>query len=64
MEDVGIFYEHFVYFATIWYIEHIAIWYILWSFGTFSPFWDVAQRKIWQPCAHVRCAALTRLSQK
>jgi hypothetical protein len=28
MEDVGIFYGHLVYFK--------AIWYFLWSFGTFS----------------------------
>jgi hypothetical protein len=54
MEDVGIcyeiwsilrtffiFYDHFEYFMTIWYI--------LWQFGTFFPFWYVKLRKIWQP---------------
>jgi hypothetical protein len=25
------------------------IWYILWQFGVFFPFWDIAPRKIWQP---------------
>jgi hypothetical protein len=29
MEDVWTFFEHVVYFTTIWYI--------LWSFGIFSP---------------------------
>jgi hypothetical protein len=49
MEDVRIFYGHFVYFPDIWYI--------LWPFGIISPvlvyfsaFWYVAPRKIWQPC--------------
>jgi hypothetical protein len=42
MEDVGIFNGHLVYFT--------AIWYILWLFGVFSPFWYVVPRKIWQPC--------------
>jgi hypothetical protein len=27
----------------------MAIWYILWSFGNFSPFWYFVPRKIWQP---------------
>jgi hypothetical protein len=47
-EDVGIFYDHFVYFT--------AKLYILWPFGTFFghlvhflPFWYVVPRKIWQP---------------
>jgi hypothetical protein len=42
------FYEHLVYFATIWYT--------LWTFGIvcgnlvyFSTFWYVVPRKIWQP---------------
>jgi hypothetical protein len=26
----------------------MAIWYILWSFGIFSPFWFVVPRLIWQ----------------
>jgi hypothetical protein len=55
MEDVDIFYLHFVYC--------MAVWYILWSFGIFyshlvylleilvyfPPFWYVVARKIWQP---------------
>jgi hypothetical protein len=28
-----------------------AIWYILWPFGIFLPFWYVIKRKIWQPCS-------------
>jgi hypothetical protein len=28
----------------------MAIGYILWSFGTFLPFWYVVAGKIWQPC--------------
>jgi hypothetical protein len=28
----------------------MAIWYNLWSFGTFFPFWYFVPRKIWQPC--------------
>jgi hypothetical protein len=48
--------EMLVYFME--YLEFeisMAIWYILWSFGVnlvyFCPFWYVAPRKIWQPCA-------------
>jgi hypothetical protein len=26
------------------------IWYILWQFGIFFPFWYDTPRKIWQPC--------------
>jgi hypothetical protein len=37
MEDVGILYVHLVYFTAIGNITHIAIWYILWSFGIFFP---------------------------
>jgi hypothetical protein len=38
----GLFYGHLVHF--------MAIWYIFWPFGIFFPFWQVAARKIWQPC--------------
>jgi hypothetical protein len=31
----------------------VAIWYILWMFGTFFPFWYVVARKIWQPWSEV-----------
>jgi hypothetical protein len=41
MEHVGIFYGYLVYF--------VFIWYILWLFGIFFPFWYVVPRKIWQP---------------
>jgi hypothetical protein len=27
------------------------VWYILWLFGKFSPFWCSMYRKIWQPCS-------------
>jgi hypothetical protein len=37
----GLFCGHLVY--------SVAIRYILWLFGTFSPFWSVVPRKIWQP---------------
>jgi hypothetical protein len=47
--DVGIFYDHLVYFT--------AVWYILWSFGIFygylvhlSLIWFVVPKTIWQPC--------------
>jgi hypothetical protein len=47
MEDVGIFYNHLVYF--------MAVWYILWQFCLFygyfvyfPPFWYVVARLIWQ----------------
>jgi hypothetical protein len=48
MENLGIFYDHLVYFT--------AIGNILWPFGIFcgnlvlfSPFWYFGPRKIWQP---------------
>jgi cellobiose-specific phosphotransferase system component IIC len=41
MENLGIFYDHLVYFTAI---ENI-----LWSFGIFSPVWYLVPRKIWQP---------------
>jgi hypothetical protein len=41
MKIFGIFYGHLVYF--------VAVWYILWLFGMFYPFWYVVPRKIWQP---------------
>jgi hypothetical protein len=31
-------------------VYFMAIWYILGSFGNFSPFWYVVPWKIWQPC--------------
>jgi hypothetical protein len=37
----GLFYCHLVYFT--------AIWYILWSFGIFSPVKLCCTKKIWQP---------------
>jgi hypothetical protein len=44
MEDVGKFNILVVYLT--------AIWYILWLFGIFFPFWCVVTRKIWQPWSH------------
>jgi hypothetical protein len=48
MENLGVFYDHLVYFT--------AIGNILWPFGIFcghlvyfSPFWYFVPRKIWQP---------------
>jgi hypothetical protein len=41
MEVVGLFDGDLVYFTNIWYI--------LWLFGIFFPFWYVVPRKIWQP---------------
>jgi hypothetical protein len=50
MENLGIFYDHSVYFT--------AIGNTLWPFAIFcgnmvyfSPFWYFGPRKIWQPCS-------------
>jgi hypothetical protein len=40
----------YVHYMAIWYITCITIWYILWSCGSFFPFWYVVPRTIWQPC--------------
>jgi hypothetical protein len=52
MGNLGIFYDHLVYFS--------AIGKILWPFGIFcgnliyfSLFWYFGPRKIWQPCLTV-----------
>jgi hypothetical protein len=37
MENVGIFYDLLEYFTVIWYI--------LWQFGIFFPFWSVWTEK-------------------
>jgi hypothetical protein len=57
MENLGIFYDHLVYFT--------AIGNILWPFGIFcgrlayfSPFWYFVPIKIWQPCNTVFVASL------
>jgi hypothetical protein len=52
MESVDIFYVHLIYFMEM-LVYFMAIWYILWLVRTFSPFWYVAPRKIWQACAGV-----------
>jgi hypothetical protein len=36
MQDAGTFYDHFVYFTTIWYI--------LWPFGYFMVIWHYISR--------------------
>jgi hypothetical protein len=41
MENVGIVYKHLEYFT--------AIWYILWQFGLFFPFWYVRTKKSGNP---------------
>jgi hypothetical protein len=45
MEDVEIFYGHFVYFMAILYILHMAIWYICWLFGIFFHLGILCQEK-------------------
>jgi hypothetical protein len=30
----------------------MAVWYSLWSFGIFFPFWSICTKKIWQPWFH------------
>jgi hypothetical protein len=37
MEDVGIYYGHLIYC----FVYFVAIWYILWLFDIFFPFWYV-----------------------
>jgi hypothetical protein len=37
-------------------VYFMAIWYILWSFVIFFPFWYVVPRNIWQPCRSVMSA--------
>jgi hypothetical protein len=54
MEDVGIFYGRLVYIFYFHLVYFEAIWYILWLFGIFFPFWYVLTRKIWQPCCKVQ----------
>jgi hypothetical protein len=54
MEDVGIFHEHLVYVFDGHLVHYMTIWYILWPFGIFFPFWYVVPRKIWQPCSEGR----------
>jgi hypothetical protein len=38
MEDVEIFYDHFVYTLNCHLVYFMAIWYICWLFGIFFPF--------------------------
>jgi hypothetical protein len=48
MEDVDIFYGHFVYFCPFGlFCGHLV--YLVCLFSIFSPFWYVVPRKIWQP---------------
>jgi hypothetical protein len=30
-------------------VYYMGIWYIMWEFGIFFPFWYFVPRKIWQP---------------
>jgi hypothetical protein len=45
MEDVATFYGHLVYFT--------AIWYSLWPFDIFSPFWYFVPRKSGNPAQQI-----------
>jgi hypothetical protein len=47
MENLGIFYDHLVFFTAVVNILGMAIWY-------FVP------RKIWQPCCRLRCRFFCR----
>jgi hypothetical protein len=58
-ENLGIFYDHFVYFT--------AIGKILWPFGIFcghwvyfSPFWYFVPRNNWQPWSEPICTNIQR----
>jgi hypothetical protein len=46
MENLGIFYDHLVYFTAIGNI----LWPFCGNLVYFSPFWYFGPRKIWQPC--------------
>jgi hypothetical protein len=48
MENLGIFFDHLVYLMAIGNIYFP--FGIFWSFVTFSFFWYLVTRKIWQPC--------------
>jgi hypothetical protein len=55
IKNVGIFNDHLEYLSIFgifcgYLIYFVVIWYILWLFGIFSPFWYDVPRKIWQPC--------------
>jgi hypothetical protein len=50
MEDVGICVLWPFGKFSVHLVNVVAIWDIVWSFGTFFPFWYVVPRKIWQPC--------------
>jgi hypothetical protein len=67
MDDVDIFgklYSHLVHLMANRNIQY-QIWYISLLFGQFFPFWYVAARKIWQPCACARVRGLlNRVSRK
>jgi hypothetical protein len=32
------------------FVQFNTVWYSLWSFGMFFPFWYIWTKKIWQPC--------------
>jgi hypothetical protein len=49
MEDVNVLYGPLLYIFYGYLVYFVAIGYILWLFGIFFPFWNVAPRKIWQP---------------
>jgi hypothetical protein len=41
MEDVGLFDDFRSTYFTAIFVDFIIIWYILWQFGIFFPFWYV-----------------------
>jgi hypothetical protein len=64
MENLGIFYDYFVYFTAIvnilWSFGiFVVIWYICGHLVYLSPFWYFVPRKIWQPwLTFIRCTLM------
>jgi hypothetical protein len=44
-----VYQDHLEHFPAIWYIYFMALWYMLWSFGIFSPFWYIYREKSGNP---------------
>jgi hypothetical protein len=60
----GQFSRHLVYFTYCPLVYFVVIWYILWSFGIFSPFWYAVPRKIWQPWCCFKCCRTKNVCRK
>jgi hypothetical protein len=41
-------------------VYFVTIWYILWSFGIFFPFWYIVPRQIWQPLCRVQSVGIMK----